>query len=35
LGVVFAARVRRVRRRSLCCWTGDSEGNVDVRAAMC
>jgi hypothetical protein len=35
LGVVFAARVRRVRRRSLCCCTGDSEGNVDARAGMC
>jgi hypothetical protein len=34
LGVVFAARVSRVRRRSLCCCTGDSGGNVDCRAAF-
>lgn len=32
LGVVFAARVRRVRRRSLCCCASDSVGSVEARA---
>jgi hypothetical protein len=32
LGVVFAARVRRVRRRSLCCCDSDSVGRVEARA---
>ena len=31
-GVVFAARVRRVRSWSLCCWTADSKGSVEARA---
>jgi len=34
VGVVFAARVRRVRSWSLCCWTADSEGNVEARAVI-
>lgn len=33
-GVVFAARVRRVRSWSLCCWTADSEGSVEARAVF-